>query len=343
MKADRAAIIAAINRFDPTIRVIVLHGADTSASSDLATQLGRQFDNPNDPIGETIIAASTLIDDPAALQAATSEVSMFGGTRLIRVNDAGEDVLPAINLVLNAAVTGNPVVIVAGILKKGSKLLGRVENETRALCHVNYIPDAAIMTSSVLSTAAEYGIRPTRAAVTALVSATGNERGVIRQELIKLALYLDATSKIQVIADINDIAAIGADLGEADFSALIDGVAGGHPNVADDQFTRFTAAGVPAIVLIRAIARRFWLLLGLRQLVDGGVSATRVVESARPPVFWKERPVVAAQLTQWQTPAIRIVLARLLAVERFVKQKDSPGNVAVGQLLLGIAAQVREN
>lgn len=342
MKADRGAMTAAIRRLDPAIRLVLLHGGDTAASSDLARQLGRQFADAGDPIGDTVIAAATLTSDPAALVAAASEVSMFGGTRLIRVDDAGDDVLAAVDLLLDAPAASNPVVIVAGILKKGSRLLAKAEAAPTALAHISYPADAAGNAAVIAAIASEYGLRPTRGAAAALAGATGGDRGIVRQELIKLALYLDATPTAPVAADVGDLDAIGADLGEADFSALIDGVAGGRPDVADRQLTGFATSGIPGITLLRAVARRFWLLLGLRQIVDGGASAARAVEGARPPIFWKEKPAVTAQLAQWRTPAVRAVLARLLAAERAVKQSGSAGDIAVNQLLLGIATQARQ-
>ena len=341
MKADRAALAAATRKLAPEIRVVLFHGADSSASADLARTLARQFADPGDPLGETIIAASSLTADPAALVAAACEISMFGGTRLIRVDDAGEDVLAAVAQVLDAAATGNPVAVVATGLKKGSKLVARVEGSANAIAYASYLPEARDTAATIAELAAEAGVRPTRAAAALLAEATGGDRGILRQEIAKLALYLDATPSATVPAEAADIAAIGADLGDADFAALVEGVAGGRPDAVDRHLAGFATSGIPGITLLRTVARRFWLLLDLRQAVDGGASAARAVDGARPPVFWKEKPAVTAQLSHWRTPAIRGVLARLLAAERAVKRSGSAGDVAVNQLLLGIATQAR--
>lgn len=339
MKADRAALAAASRRFDPAIRLVLLHGPDVSASADLARVFGRQFVDPRDPLGETVIAGATLGGDPAALLAAASEVSMFGGARLVRVDDAGDDALAAVTQLLDAPAAGNPVVMTADALKKGSKLLATVEAAPNALAHISYLPDARATAATVAEIAAEVGLRPTRAALQLLADSIGGDRGVIRRELEKLALYVDATPEAAVPLDADDVVAVGADLGDADFAALVDGVAGGRPDLADRQLAQFATAGIPGITLLRTVARRFWLLLDLRLAVDGGLSASSAVAVARPPVFFKERDRIAAQLGQWRTPAIRAVIGRLLAVERSVKTSGSAGDVAVAHLLLGIATQ----
>ncbi len=336
MKADARAL----KRLDPAVRLVLFHGGDTSASSDLARGVLRRLPNSD---GETIMPAAAVASDPAALLAAASEIPMFGGVRPVRVDDAGEEVLAAVAQVLDAPATANPVIVVAGALKKGSKLVARVEAAANALAVVSYPPDAAGTASAIAEIAAEHGLRLSRDAVDVLAQATGGERGIVRQEVAKLALFVDATPAAPVDAGRAEVAAVGADFADADLGALVDGVAGGGTVAVGRQLVELDASAIPGITILRAVARRFWLLLDLRAAVDAGLSATRAVDAARPPVFWRDKPVVAAQLARWSTPAIRSALARLLDAERAVKRSGSAGDVAVDQLLLSLAVQAAGN
>ncbi len=339
MKADKAAIAAARQRFPADKRLILLYGPDVSASRDLADGIARQFADPTDPLGTTLLAGGDLDKDAGALLAAASAVSMFGGRTLVRVEDAGDDAAPAVAALLGAAVAGNPVVMTAGALKKTSKLLAAAEASPAALAFISYMPDARGMVALVGEIAAEFGLRLSNPAARAVADASGGERGILRRELEKLALYLDADpSGTQPVA-IEDVAALSADIGDADLGALVDAVAGSAAPAADRQLTRLAAQGIPGITLLRAVTRRFWLLLELRLAVDGGSSAASAVDAARPPVFWKDKPAIAAQLGDWPTPVVRTVLARLLATERAIKRSGTAGDVLAAQFLLGLAAR----
>ena len=330
MKGDARAL----TQLAPGIRLVLLYGPDTSASADHARSVARRFPDAD---GELVIAAASLTGDPAALVAAASEIPMFGGTRVIRVDDAGEDVVGAVSQLLDAAAT-SPVVIVAGALKKGSKLVARVEAAANAIAVVSYAPDAAATASAIVDIASGYGLRLARDAIAAIAQATAGDRGVARQEIAKLALYVDARPDAPASATLADVAAIGADLADADLGALVDGVVGGNPAEVSRQLVDF-AATVPGIVMVRAVARRLWLLLDLRAAVDGGASASRAVDAARPPIFWKDRPLVVMQVAKWRTGAIRTALTRVLDAERAVKRSGSAGDVAVNQLLLSLSVQ----
>lgn len=332
MKANAGSL----RRLDPAVRLVLLHGSDASASADLARTIARRLGAE-----VTVISAATLNGDPGALTAAASAIPMFGGVQMVRVDDAGDDVLAAVELLLGARAAGTLVVVVAGALKKGSKLVARVEAAADCVAVVNHVPDAATTAASIAEIAAEAGLRPSRDAVAAIAQATGGDRGIVRQEIAKLALFVDATPGRAVEVDTAAIAAIGADFGDADLDRLVNGVAGGDPVVVAQQLAELDAGSVSGVALLRAVGRRFWLLLDLRAAVDGGASAARVVETARPPVFWKERPAVAAQIARWRTAALRGALDRLLDAERAVKRSGSAGTVAVDQLLLSLAVQAR--
>jgi DNA polymerase-3 subunit delta len=337
MKADRSSLVANLARLDPNLRLILFHGPDEAASRDYLRQIARQFDSATNPMATTIIPGHALKDDPARLVAAASEISMFGDRTLVVVEDATDDAADAVAQLLAMPSPGNPVVILAGALKKGAKLITAAETSRVALTQQSYPPEARDADALVGAIAAEFGLKPARGTPRALFDASGGDRGVLRSEIQKLALYLNATPEAPRPLESADLAAIGADLGDAELSALVEAVAGGRPDLADRQITRLAQANIPGITQLRALARRFWLLLELRALVDGGASPPAVVDGARPPVFWKEKATVAAQVGRWRTPQLRAVLSRLLETERAIKRSGTAGDVLATQAMLGIA------
>ena len=231
------------------------------------------------------------------------------------------------------------MVMTAGSLRKGSKLLAAVEDAPNAVAVISYEPDARDAGRVVESIAAELGLQPTREAAARLTDATGADRGLMRRELEKLALYIDATPEQPQRLTPEHIAAIGAAVDDADFGALVDAVAGGKPAQADRQLGRLFGQGIAGIALLRAVAKRLWLLAELRSAVDAGVTPQAAVDGARPPIFWKEKAAVAAQVQRWRTAMIRHALERLLATERDIKKSGAAGDVLAAQALLAIAAQ----
>jgi DNA polymerase-3 subunit delta len=337
MKAEKAQLTAQLARLDPQFRLVLFHGPDEAASRDMARQIARQFDAVDNPLAQTQLSAATVRDDPSALLAAAAEVSMFGDRTLVRIDDGGDELFDAVSLLLGAEVSGNPVLIVAGTLKKGGKLLTLADGSPLALSVQNYAAEGRNWDMVAEAAAAEFGLRLGRGVARALQTASGGDRGVLRAELEKFALYLDARPDAVATLETAALAEVGADLGDADLDALIDAVAAGRPDLADQQMARLAEANIPGIVMLRGIARRFWLLLELRLAVDGGLSPQGAVDGARPPVFWKIKPALTAQLGRVRVGQLRNVLDRLLGAERDIKRAASAGDVLARQAILGIA------
>ena len=333
MKADAARIQGLVKRWTDDIRLILLYGQDEAASRDFADQLGRQFADAANPMAVEAVAGSALANDPQALVAAAGAMSMFGDRTLIRVDGLTEDGLAAVSALLDSP-PGNPVVAVAGALKKGSKLAAWAERAPGVAALVSYEPSLRDALRLATEIGGEFGLRASRDAATALFEAAGGDRMVMRREIEKLSLYLDSAADRPKALEIADVAAIGVGAGDADQYALVAAVTGGRPAQAVELLGRLPGAG---IVVLRALERRLTMLLGLRGLVDGGVSPQSAVDGARPPIFWKEKDAVVAELRLWSTPTLVRGLADILAAERAIKTSGSLGETLADAAILTLS------
>ncbi len=333
MKADAARIQGLAKRWTDDIRLVLLHGQDEAASRDFADQLGRQFADAANPMAVEVMAGAALASDPQALVAAAGAMSMFGDRTLVRIDGLTEDGLAAVSALIDGP-PGNPVVAVAGALKKGSKLVAWADRTPGVAAVVSYEPGLRDALRLATEIGAEHGLRPSRDAAVALFEAAAGDRMVMRREIEKLSLYLDSDTDRPKTAEIADVAAIGVGAGDADQYALVAAVTGGRPAQAVDLLGRSSGAG---IVVLRALERRLTMLLGLRGLVDGGLSAQSAVDGARPPIFWKEKDAVVAELRLWSTPALVRGLADILAAERAIKTSGSLGETLADNAILTLS------
>jgi len=74
--------------------------------------------------------------------------------------------------------------------------------------------------------------------------------------------------------------------------------------------------------------------------VANGSSIEQVIQSARPPIFFKQVPVMTRHLNQWKTEAIVKALKLLVQAELACKTSDLPIVPASSRRLLQVT-QVR--
>ena len=335
MKANKAQIDKALKAPGDT-RFFLFHGPDESGSRAQVKALGAAMGAEAERID---LASAELKADPARLADEAAAISMFGGARWIVVEPAGDEIVPALEALIDAPAAGNPVAIAAGALKPGSKLLKLALAAPAGLAFASYLPDAREADRLVLEMARAHGLVLRGDVARRIAEACGGNRAVAEQELAKLALYADASPEAPQPADHDALDAVGAAGGEGDLSRLVDAVVGGDADALGAELPRLRAEGLEGIVLVRAMLRRMALLARLRAEVERGNSVGAVMASAGKSLFWKEKDAVAAQLGRWRADLVAKAIGRLAAVERQVKSAGGPGPVAAEAELFAICRQ----
>jgi DNA polymerase-3 subunit delta len=333
VKADRAAVERALKAPSPQHRFILLYGPDEAGSRALAKLASANG-------GERVdLSGAELRSDPARLADEAASMSLFGDARYVIVEPTGDEIVAAIEGLLEAPAAGNLVVVVAGALKPTSKLLKLALASKQALALVNYLPDARSAPRLVQELAREHGLSVRPELARRLADSAANNRAVINQELAKIAIYLDAAPDRQKAVDDEVVAAIGAANEEGDLSRLVDSVGNGDAARLQAELLRLSSEGTEGIPLIRAVMRRLNLLATLRSEVDAGKSVGTVMESRGKAIFWKEKDAIASQLGRWPSETIARAMGRLLEAERQVKASGGLGALAVDEELFAICRQ----
>lgn len=322
------------------IRAFLLYGPDESASRELAGRITRSLGNDAERMDFT---GAQLRVDPALLADEAASISMFGGRRHIRVEPAGDEILPAVEALLGAPSAGNPVVIIAGALRKDAKLVKLATADARMMALISYVPDEGNLGPIAAQMARDHGIRLAPDVAQRLAAATNGDRALLARELEKLACYVDASPDRPIEVTHEALDALGADADEGDLSILVDAALSGNLARADAELTRLSGSGVEAISIVRRFLQRLLLLAQLRSEVDRGQSPAGAVAAAGKMIFWKDKDLIAGQLSRWDSPTIATAIARFAASERAAKSSQGAGalTVEVDILALGRLAARR--
>ncbi len=313
-------------------RLYLFFGPDGGQAHDLAARLEARLG------GDRLdLAPASVADRPGLLADEAASVPMFGGAQVLRLVPATNDHAEAAGLLLDAPAVEHRAILIAGDLKPTSALRKLAEAHPGARALACYPPTAADFARLAQGMARAAGLDPEPAALALLVGAVGGERGILAQEIAKLAVYLGATPDTRRAFTAADWHAVGAGEGAADIDPLVDAVAGRKPAEVARALRALAADGQRGIPLLRAVARRFAQLAEARTGVDGGASAEAAVGALRPPLFWKAKPAFLGQLKDWRGDQLAGATHALLAAERGIKAAGSVGDLNADECLLGLA------
>jgi DNA polymerase-3 subunit delta len=336
VKTIKGSIGRSVDEPDPKVRFYLFHGADEAQSSALVDRLAAAL-----KASKRSVASGVMRGDPALLADEAGAIDMFGGAKVIVIQPAGEEILPAVEALLEAAAAESPVVAIAGKLGKTSGLLKVAESHPLALAHVSYELDARDAERLVVELARTEGLRVQPDVAASIASACANDRRMISQELAKYALYLDASPNTPKDLGSEALDAVGADLG-GDFMGIADLALGGDVRRLSDALSRIDASGKETIPVVRSLQRRLLMLAPIRARVDSGERIQSVMTSLGKSLFWKDKPMVERMLALWDSAGLARVSERAGTLERRLMRGDSPPAAeALGEELVAIARQAR--
>lgn len=331
MKSDRRGIERLLDRPEPGTRFYLFHGYDEGQSRAHAERLVKALGAQK--LG---LAGTAARSDPAALADAAAAIDMFGERRVIWIDPAGDEICEAVEALLGAPAAESPVIAIAGALRKTSKLLKAAEAHPLALAHVSYELGERDTERLIEDMARGQGLRLAPGMATRIGSACGGERGVIAQELAKIALYLGASPERPVPADSEVLAAIGAG-NEGEWVGVGDLALAGDLRKVAGELER-APAGAEPVTVVRALQRRLVMLARLRARVERGQSVDAAMASMGKALFFKDKDLVARLLGQWSSGRLARIAERAGALERALMRSDSPPPVeALGEELIAIA------
>ena len=335
MKASKQSIGRAVDQPESGTVFYLLYGPDEAQSRALGDRLLKS-------IGATrfLVGASAIKSDPATLPDEAGALSLFGGRRLVWIEPAGDEIAAGVEALLQLEIVESPVVAIAGALRKTSALVKLAEGSPHALAYAAYAPEGAEAERMVIDVGRTVGLKIPGPVAARIADSCANDQAVVTQELIKLALYCDASPHSPKDLDHDALDAVGAELNESNAPRLADLALSGDIRGLVEQMGS-TASAPDAIPVVRALQRRLLMLAPARARVEGGQSVDAVMTALGKSLFWKDKPLVAKLLATWDAKGLTTISERAGRLERELLFGPAPTQEALGEELLAIARSAR--
>ena len=330
---------------DKAVRAVVIYGRDRGQARERADALAAKVtDRPDDPFDVAVVTEGDIDGDPSRLGDELSALSMMGGRRLVRLRleteKAGPDRIAAEALKAHAEGQYNAeafLLIEAGALGRDSGLRKAAEQSKAAAAIPCYEDEPGDVARMVREGLARDQVGLTADALQLLVDRLPHERGVARQEIERLALFLGPGSGRTA-----DPAELEAFLGVEPEASLADAAAfafGGRLGPAQAALRRARAEGEAGPAAVRALGQYLGRLRQTLTLAKAGAGLPEAAKASG--VFWKNEREFLRQARSWSLEALELVQPLVLDADRACKRTGSPDHLISERLAMTVAARAR--
>lgn len=329
MRLDRSRAAAALDRPDSKHHFFLFSGADNSNSRLLAQRLLATLK------AEKVAATGAqLKSDLAWIVDEAASLPMFGGTRLLWIEPAGEEIVPAVEALLACARVEAPAVAIAGAALRKDSALGKLVDASPLALHVaSEAQTPREQVGSIQELGRAEGLVVTPELAERIAEEAGGDLLLAKLELQKFALYAGAAPDQPMPLDEEVVDALGIDQSEADLGRPGDLALAGDLHALAAELSLLEGAGLNEISVVRALQRRLLMLVPLRARIDGGQSAGAVTAT----VWKRDKAMVQRILPRWTAPRLSEAFQRVQKLERELLLSPVPETAALGETLVQLA------
>lgn len=323
---------------DPDVRCALLYGPNRSRVADataalIAKLLGAKFDD----FSLTKLTDDDIRRDKARLMDELAAQGLLGpaGPRVVRVRADGDSAADSLVAAAEALHGGAPAA--AFLLVEGGDLAARSRiraifeklNTAAAIAFYDDEPGDLANFAEALCREAKLDLAP--GALEAALAALPNDRGVVRAEVEKLALFAHGLGRP---VSLEEVLALASGEAEAALDDATRAALQGDAAHAVEALARGDAGGVSAL---KALERRMMRLMEAQALIGGGMPAGEALGKLKPPVFFKEKDATLAQLRVWSAGRLDAGLNLLWEAQRSAMQGGAPQDLIAAGAFRAVA------
>ncbi len=242
--------------------------------------------------------------------------SLFEDSKIIIINRATDKIYEIIQDLIDRDIQNIKIIINAGILETRSKIRSLFEKQKNLICIPTYQDNNDTLSKLATIFFRDEKISISQQNINLIIEKCNGDRGFLRNELNKIKNYASDKKKIsskEILKLIN--------LTENfEFSELIDNCLAKNKNKIINILNENNFNTEDSIIILRTFLSKAKRILKLAIQFEKNKDINKTINSAKPPIFWKEKNIVKIQLNKWKPEKIKKLIDSINNIELETKK-----------------------
>ncbi len=256
--------------------------------------------------------------------------SLFENEKSIVINRGTDKINEIIINLIERNIDGITIIINANVLEKKSKLRKLFEKEKNLACIATYPDTNEILSNLALAFFKKIKISISQQNINLIVDKCGGDRLNLENELEKIKIY--STKKKSISSE--EISKLINLSENHTFYELIDNCLAKNANKTLNILNENNFSNEDCIIILRTFLLKAKKILSLSIEYEKNKDINQTINSARPPIFWKEKDIVKTQLNKWTPEKIRELIYLINDIELQIKRNYNNSILLVTDFIL---------
>ena len=256
--------------------------------------------------------------------------SLFESSKIILINRASDKIYNVIYDLIERNISNTKIIINAYTLDTKSKLRSLFEKNKDLICIPTYPDNNDTLSRLAITLFREENISISQQNVNLIVEKCNGDRKNLKNEFEKIKNFVKNKKKIsnkEILKIIN--------LAENyKLSELIDNCLTKDKKKIINILNDNNYSAEESITILRTFLFKAKRILKLATELQRNHDINKTVNSARPPIFWKDKEVVKVQLIKWKPKEIKELIKNINNVELEIKKNYNNSILIVTDFIL---------
>ena len=211
---------------------------------------------------------------------------------------------------------------ITGILEKKSKLRYFFETNKKTICVPCYLDSQKDLEIIAKSELRKSNISLSSEALNLLIEKSNSDRGNLKNEIEKIKAYLLNKTNIEL----SEIKSLINFSGDYKSDILVNECLCGNISQYKKIISELYINTVNQILLLRILSNKIHRLIKIKTNKSKSSNEDNLINSIKPSIFWKERPLVKKQLSIWELNDLIKMIKEINNTELLCKKNPQISN-----------------
>ena len=250
--------------------------------------------------------------------------SLFENEKSIVINRTSDKIYEIVINLIERNIDGITIIINANVLEKKSKLRKLFEKEKKLACIPTYPDTNEILSNLALAFFKKIKVSISQQNINLIVDKCSGDRLNLENELEKIKIF--STKKKSISSE--EISKLINLSENHTFSELIDNCLAKNINKTVNMLNENNFTNEDCIIILRTFLFKAKKILNLSIEYDKNRDINKTINSAKPPIFWKEKDIIKTQLNKWNPEKIKELIYLINDIELQIK-KDYNNSILI--------------
>ena len=245
--------------------------------------------------------------------------SLFEKEKIIIVNRCSEKIYDVVEKIIDKKISDTKIIFNFNILEKRSKIRNLFEKDKELIIVPTYKDTSITLVEIAKKFFNNYKISISQETINLLVSRCNGDRGHLKTELDKILIYINDKKNIN-LEEIYKLTNLAENFS---INELVDTSLSKNSQKISEILNESNYKLEDGILILRTFLQKAKRLLNLYEGQTGNISFDSLINNYKPPIFWKDKPIIKRQLESWSKSKIKDLILNINKTEIYLKKNNS--------------------